>query len=131
MNKISSEPKSNLGIEELVFTEFPETNPYDFRCPLCKKQKLTKWFVAERPFWIVEDKDSHGAELCILACYYDHGIRDNFQMEVLKYALKLIVDQYLRKPYKWDMVERSIKGHSHIQALGARLRRTTKRKTMK
>lgn len=42
-------------------------------------------------------------------------------MEVLEYALKVIGDQYLRKPYGYDRVERSVKGHSHLQAYGKHL----------
>ena len=52
-------------------------------------------------------------------------------MEVLEYALKIIADQYLRKPYRYDRVERSVKGHSHLQAYGARLRRNTRKEKMK
>ena len=79
----------------------------------------------------MEDIDSHGAELCILACYYEHGIRDKFQMEVLECALRKIANQYLRRPYEIDRVERSVKSHSHLQAYGARLRRNTRKEKMK
>ena len=49
-------------------------------------------------------------------------------MEVLEYALKKIANRYLRQPYKIDRIERSIKGHSHLQAYGKRLRRMIREK---
>lgn len=51
-----------------------------------------------------------------------------FKMEVLEYALRKIANQYLRIPYEIDRVCRSVKGHSHLQALGEQLRRMIREK---
>ena len=122
--------------ETLIQSDFDELvkeleqSSYDKNCPLCKKEKKSYWFVAENPWWIVEDIDPHGAELCILVCYWNHGLVSKFKWEVLKHALKIIADQYLRKPYQIDEVMRSVKGHSHIQAYGKRLRRVIREEKM-
>lgn len=123
MNEILIQSDLKFNFDELV-----KKSSYDKNCPLCKKEKKSQWFIADNPWWLVEDIDPHGAELCILACYWDHRNISKFKMEVLEYALRKIANQYLRIPYEIDRVCRSVKGHYHLQALGEQLRRMIREK---
>ena len=118
---LAKSQKTNLEFEKLI-SQLEQTNLYDSQCPLCKKEKKSQWYIGNRPWWIVEQPPPpHGAEFCILACYWDHGIINKFKKGVLEYALRKIADQCLRIPYKIDRVCQAVKGHSHLQAYGRRL----------
>ena len=119
MNETLIQSDLKFNFDELV--KELEQSSYDKNYPLCKKEKKSQWFIADNPWWLVEDIDPHGAELCILACYRDHRNISKFKMEVLEYALRKIANQYLRIPYTIDRVAPSAKGRSGFQAYGGHL----------